>query len=103
MSQSTFITVSDVQAALNATYDQASQVYAVHSLNVAAASFQAHVNFANNYASSILGTEVTQTDPLCQIAWNVALDIACIRVLVLSARKCLTLPIELGAGYSDED
>jgi hypothetical protein len=103
MGQSTFIMVSDVQASLNATYDQAGQVYGVYGLNVAAASFQAHVNFANHYASSILGTEITQTDPLYQTAWNVALDIACIRVLVLSARRCLTLPIELGVGYSDED
>jgi hypothetical protein len=77
--------------------------YGVYGLNVAAASFQAHVNFANHYASSILRTEITQTDPLYQTAWNAALDIACIRVSVLSARRCLTLPIELGAGYSDED
>jgi hypothetical protein len=84
MSQTTFITVSDVQAALNATYDQASQVYGVYGLNIAASSFQAHVTFANNYVGSIVGSTIAQTDPMYQIACFVALDIACIRILVVS-------------------
>ena len=84
MSQVAYVSVSDVQAALNATYDQNGQVYGVYGLNVAASSFQAHVAFANNYVNSILGSSLAETDPMYQTAWFVALDVACIRILVVS-------------------
>ena len=75
--------IADVQAALNATYDGIS-TYSVYGLNVTAASFQAHVNYANAYVAAILGTTLSATDPKYPIAYNVALDIACIRILVVS-------------------
>jgi len=81
MSQPTFVSASDVQAALNATYDQANQVYGIYGLNMTSSSFQAHVTFANNYVNNILGSSLAQTDPLYQTAWFVALDVACIRIL----------------------
>jgi hypothetical protein len=84
LSQGAYISVSDVQAALNATYDQGSQVYGVYGLNMAASSLQAHVTFANNYVNSILGSPLASTDPFYQTAWFVALDVACIRILVVS-------------------
>jgi hypothetical protein len=79
-----YVSTSDVQSQLNASYDATNQVYGVYGLNITAASFQAHVAFANTYVNALLGTDLSQSDPKYQIAWMTALDVACIRILVVS-------------------
>jgi hypothetical protein len=79
------IAASDVQAALNATYDAVNHVYNVYGLKIADTTLAAYVTFANNYILSILGVpSLATTDPKYSVAYNCALDIACIRVLVVS-------------------
>jgi hypothetical protein len=78
------IAASDVQAALNATYDSVNHVYDVYGLKIADTTLAAYVSFANNYILSILGSTPASTDPKYTVAYNAALDIACIRVLVIS-------------------
>jgi hypothetical protein len=79
-----YITVTEVAAQLNATLDQTSQTYGVYGLNISVASFTAHVDFANNYIGAILSETVGQTSPKYQTAYMAALDVACIRILVIS-------------------
>jgi hypothetical protein len=79
-----YITTSDVQEHLNATYDAVKDVYTVYGLNIAGASFLTHVTFANNYVVSLLGTIITSDDRRYETAWMAALDVACIRILVVS-------------------
>jgi hypothetical protein len=79
------IAASDVQVALNATYDSVNHVYNVYGLKIADTTLAAYVTFANNYILSILGVpSLATTDPNYPVAYNCALDIACIRVLVVS-------------------
>jgi hypothetical protein len=80
----TFITVSDVQAQLNATYDAAAHVYSVYGLNIQEASLQAHVDYANTYISAFFTTDLTTSDPRYSAAKLAALDLACMRALVIS-------------------
>jgi hypothetical protein len=54
----TYISVGDVQAQLNASFDSGSLVYTVFGLPVSQASFQAHVDFANLYVNSIVGADL---------------------------------------------
>lgn len=84
-----YITASDVQNALNASYDSVNHVYAVYGLNISEASFQAHVSFANIYINTLIGYDLTQDDPRYNIAKMAALDLACIRILVVSAGGAL--------------
>jgi hypothetical protein len=78
-----YIQVGDVQAQLNATFDGVS-TYTVYGLTIAQATMQAHVNYANTYINSIVGRDLSQTDPMYATAQIAALDLACIRVLVVS-------------------
>jgi len=80
-----YVTVSDVQAALNMTYDSANHVYTVYGLTIAEASVQAHVDFANMYVNALLGRDLTADDPKYPIAKMAALDLACMRILVVSS------------------
>jgi len=80
-----YVTVSDVQAALNMAYDSANHVYTVYGLTIAEASVQAHVDFANTYVNALLGRDLTSSDPKYPIAKMAALDLACIRILVVSS------------------
>lgn len=78
----TYIQVSDVQAQLNAT--SAGTAYTVYGLSILVSAIQAHVDYANSYINSILGRDLATSDPSYPIAKLAALDLACIRVLVVS-------------------
>jgi len=80
-----YVTVSDVQAALNMAYDSANNVYTVYGLTIAESSVQAHVDFANTYVNALLGRDLTADDPKYPIAKMAALDLACMRILVVSS------------------
>jgi hypothetical protein len=80
-----YIAVGDVQAQLNATYDAGNHVYTVYGINIQEASFQAHVDFANTYINALLGADLSPSDPKYNIAKLAALDLACMRVLVVSS------------------
>jgi hypothetical protein len=82
MSGYQFISIADIEAALNATFDAAKQTYKVFGLDVGLASITAHVAFANRYISNILGSGISTTDSIYQSAELAALDLACIRILV---------------------
>jgi len=58
-----YVTVNDIQSHLNASFDSSGLSYTVFGLPVAQASFQAHVDFANLYANSIVGQDLLVTDP----------------------------------------
>jgi len=79
-----FVTVSDVQAQLNTTYDAAARVYSVYGLNIQEASLQAHVDYANTYINAFFTTDLAVSDPRYSAAKLAALDVACIRALVIA-------------------
>jgi hypothetical protein len=80
-----YVSASDVQAALNMTYDSVNKVYTVYGLTIAEASVQAHVDFANTYINALLGRDLTTDDPKYPVARMAALDLACMRILVVSS------------------
>ena len=80
-----YVSVSDVQATLNASYDSANHVFTVYGLNISEASFQAHVDFANTYINALIGYDLPEADPRFNIAKMAALDLACLRILVVSS------------------
>lgn len=80
-----YVAVSDVQAHLNASFDSGTLTYTVFGLPVAQASFQARVDHANVYANAIVGQDLQQSDPRYNWAVLVALDMACLSVLVAAS------------------
>jgi len=80
-----YATVTDIQNALNATYDSTNHTYTVYGLTVAEASCQAHVDYANLYVNAIVGQDLEQTDPRFNWAKMAALNMACLRVLVAAS------------------
>jgi hypothetical protein len=80
-----YIAIADVQAQINATGPDANNNYTVYGLTIAQATIQAHVDFANNYINAILGTDLLTSDPKYPIAKIACLDLACVRVLVVSS------------------
>jgi hypothetical protein len=80
-----YIAIADVQAQLNASGPDANNNYTVYGLTIAQATIQAHVDFANNYINAILGTDLLTSDPKYPIAKIACLDLACVRVLVVSS------------------
>ena len=80
-----YVTYSDVQSHLNASFDSASLTYTVFGLPVAQASFQAHVDYANLYVNSIVGQDLVVTDPRYNWAKMSAINLACLRVLVAAS------------------
>jgi len=80
-----YVSVSDVQAQLNMTYDAGNHVYTVYGLTITEASVNAHVDFANTYVNALLGRDLTVDDPKYNIAKLAALDLACMRVLIVSS------------------
>jgi hypothetical protein len=78
------IVIADVQAHLNANYDSTAKTYSVYGLTIADTVMQAQVTFANNYLLSILASTIGPTDYRYNPAYNAAVDLACIRVLVIS-------------------
>lgn len=84
-----YVAVTDVQAHLNATYDAVNHVYSVYGINIAESSFQAHVDHANTYINSLLGVDLSPSDPKYSIAKLAALDLACMHILVVSSGGAL--------------
>jgi hypothetical protein len=81
----TYISVDDVQAQLNASVDSGTLTYTVFGLPVSQASFQAHVDFANLYVNSIVGADLTSDDPRYSWAKMAAFNLASLRVLVAAS------------------
>lgn len=81
----TYVSVGDVQAQLNASFDSGTQVYTVFGLSVSLASFQAHADFANLYINSIVGADLASDDPRYSWAKMAALNLAALRVLVAAS------------------
>ena len=80
----TYIQVSDVQAQLNATFDGV-HTYTVYGLAILDSTMQAHADYANSYINGILGRDLVASDPLYQTAKLAALNVACLRILVISS------------------
>lgn len=81
----TYTTADDVQSHLNAGYDSTSQTYTVFGLPVSPASFQAHVDHANLYVNSIVGSVLSVLDQRYDWAKMAALELACLHVLVAAS------------------
>jgi hypothetical protein len=80
-----YATISDIAGALNATYDSVNHTYNVYGLTIHEASFQAHLDFANTYINALLGRDLTEDDPKYPIAKMAVIDLACLRILVVSS------------------
>jgi hypothetical protein len=85
----TYITVDDVQAQLNASGPDVNNNYTVYGLTIAVGTFQAHTDYANNYVNGIMGSDLSSSDPLYLIAKGAALNLACLRILVISSGGAL--------------
>jgi hypothetical protein len=83
------ISVTDVQNQLNATFDGVS-VYTVYGLTIQLASMQAQVDYANDYITGMIGTTLTTTDARYVYARQAAIDLACIRALVIASGGSMT-------------
>lgn len=81
----TYIQPSDVQAQLNASYDSAGTAYTVYGLSILGPTMQAHTDYANTYINGLLGIDLQTTDPRYSLAKLAALNVACLRVLVVSS------------------
>jgi hypothetical protein len=100
-----YVTVSEVQAALNASHDESGETYTVFGLLVMGFSFDAHVDFANLYVYAIVGSLLEMTDQRYNWAKMAALDLACLRILVAASGGMLVGAFDyhlgdLGAGKS---
>ena len=80
-----YVTVNDIQSHLNASFDASGLSYTVFGLPVAQASFQAHVDYANLYANSIVGQDLLVTDPRYNWAKMSAINLASLRILVAAS------------------
>jgi hypothetical protein len=80
-----YVSNSDIQSHLNASYDSSSLTYTVFGLPVAQASFQAHVDYANLYVNSIVGQDLLVTDPRYNWAKMSAINLASLRILVAAS------------------
>jgi uncharacterized protein YhjY with autotransporter beta-barrel domain len=85
----TYITVTDVQAQLNASGPDTNNNYTVYGLTIAQTTFQAHTDYANTWVNALLGTDLDPTDSRYSIAKLAALDLAAMRVLVVSSGGAL--------------
>jgi hypothetical protein len=80
----TYVTIADVQAHLNAQGPDTNGNYTVYALAISANAFQSHVDHANTYINAIVGVDLDPSDPRYNVAELAALDLACLRVLVVS-------------------
>jgi hypothetical protein len=79
-----YIESLDVATALNATFDGV-HTYTVYGLTILDATMQAHTDYANTYINGMLGRILATTDLLYPTAKLAALNVACLRVLVISS------------------
>jgi hypothetical protein len=98
MSTTTFIQLTDVVAQLNATGPDSNNNYTVYGLTIAQATLQAHTDFANLYMNSLLGTAIISSDFRYNSAKQAALDLACIRALVISMGGAMTGAFDYNLG-----
>jgi hypothetical protein len=80
-----YVSYTDIQSHLNASFDASGLSYTVFGLPVAQASFQAHVDYANLYVNSIVGQDLLVTDPRYNWAKMSAINLACLRILVAAS------------------
>jgi hypothetical protein len=90
ISSGVLTTVDDVAAQLNASGPDQNDNYTVYGLTIAQASLQAHTDFANIYVNSLLGSVINSADPRYGTAKQAALDLACMRALVISMGGSMT-------------
>jgi len=82
------ISITDVQNQLNASLS--GTTYSVYGLAITTAALQAQVDYANEYVSSMIATTITSNDPRYLYARQAAIDLACIRALVIASGGSLT-------------
>jgi hypothetical protein len=80
-----YVAVGDVEAHLNMTYDSLTGNYTVYGLMLSEAALQAHVDYANTYITALNGGLLDPTDQRYAHAKIAALDLACLRALVISS------------------
>jgi hypothetical protein len=85
----TYISVTDVEAQLNASGPDSNGNFTVYGLTITPAAFQAHTDYANNYMNALIGSDLQTTDPKYLIAKGAALNLACLRVLVVTSGGAL--------------
>jgi hypothetical protein len=85
----TYVSVADVQAHLNAQGPDGGGNYVVYGLTISGAAFQAHTDYANDYVNALLGVDLSSSDPQYLIAKGAAVNLACLRVLVISSGGAL--------------
>ncbi|MGD0159681.1 MAG: hypothetical protein ABSB89_05225 [Candidatus Bathyarchaeia archaeon] len=83
------INVTDVQTQLNAAFDGVG-TYTVYGLTITLASVQAQVDYANQYITGMLSSAISSSDPRYVYARQAAIDLACIRTLVIASGGSLT-------------
>lgn len=80
-----YITIADVQGHLNMSYDSGSGDYTVYGLKLSTTALQAHVDYANAYVIALTGGLLDASDQRYPHARIAALDLACMRALVISS------------------
>jgi hypothetical protein len=80
-----YVTVGAVESHLNMTYDSTKGNYSVYGLTLSETALQAHVDYANTYITALNGSLLDQTDQRYPHAKIAALDLACLRALVISS------------------
>lgn len=80
-----YVGVGDVETHLNMTYDSETGNYTVYGLTLSETALQAHVNYANTYIIALNGCLLNSTDQRYPHAKIAALDLACLRALVISS------------------
>ena len=80
----TYVQVSDVQGNLNASFDGV-HTYTVYGLPILDTTIQAACSIANNYINGLIGSDITPSDYRYCAAQTAAIDLACMRVLVIAS------------------
>ncbi len=80
-----YVTTSDIQGHLNSSDADASGNYTVFGLAVTQTSLKAHVDYTNLYVNSIVGQSLTEADERFNWAKMIAINLACLRVLVAAS------------------
>jgi hypothetical protein len=80
-----YISATDIQSQLNASYDAASLTYTVFGLPISQPAFQAHVDFANLYVNAVVGQDLQTSDQRYSWAKMAALHLASLRIVVAAS------------------
>jgi hypothetical protein len=82
------IAIQDVVNQLNASLN--GNIYTFFGLTLTQAGVQAQVDYANQYITSMIASTLTTSDPRYLYARQAAIDLACIRTLVIASGGSLT-------------